>query len=126
MSSLPQELPHRLRDIAHAQVVTAYNICLVLEKSLQQAIERGEDSGNSLMYVRILGYLIHYVPTEQGLKTVAEEITSSSNDSDLLQLGKMYFDHYIRACTFPRLPSMNLTRSFSQSQQGPHAKALQP
>jgi len=37
------------------------------------------------------------VPTDRGLKTVVEEIGSSQDDSALLAVGKMYFDHYIRA-----------------------------
>ncbi|KJA16259.1 hypothetical protein HYPSUDRAFT_147992, partial [Hypholoma sublateritium FD-334 SS-4] len=46
---------------------------------------------------RILGYLIHYVPTERGLKMVVEEICSCDDDSALLVVGKMCYDHYIRA-----------------------------
>ena len=100
MTSLPSQVPPRLRDIAH--VVSAYNICLRLEKSLQDAANKGEDRevGKKLIYIRIMGYLIHHVPTDRGLKTVVLEISSSENDSDLLQIGKMYFDHYIRACMF--------------------------
>jgi len=95
MTSLPSEVPNRLRHIAH--VVSAYNICLMLEKSLQSALDRGEDIGDNLIFVRIPGYLIHYVPTDRGLKNVVQEISSCIDDSALLNVGKMYYDHYIRA-----------------------------
>ena len=98
MTSLPHRVPNRLRDIA--DVVSVYGICLRLEKSLQLAIDKGDYVGNTQIYIRILGYLIHYVPTNQGLKNIVEEINSCADDSALLDVGKMYYDHYIRACTF--------------------------
>jgi hypothetical protein len=101
MTSLPLQVPQRLRNLAH--VVSAYNICLRLEKSLQETANGGQDVGKNLIYIRILGYLEHYVPTDRGLKTVVYEITSSANDSALLEVGQMYYNHYIRACTFASL-----------------------
>ncbi|KXN81616.1 hypothetical protein AN958_04110 [Leucoagaricus sp. SymC.cos] len=95
MTSLPPRVHQRLQDVAH--VVSAYDICLRLEKSLQLAANKGDDVGNNLIFIRILGYLIHYAPTDQGLKTVVEEISSCIDDSALLLFGKMYYDHYIRA-----------------------------
>ena len=50
MTSLPPEVPKRLRDIA--DVVSAYNICLAYEKSLQLAIDNGDDVGNKQIYIR--------------------------------------------------------------------------
>ena len=98
MTSLPHRVPNRLRDIA--DVVSVYDICLRLEKSLQLAIDIGDYVGNTHIYIRILGYLIHYVPTDQGLKNIVEEIHSCADDSALLDVGKMYYNHYIWACTF--------------------------
>ena len=66
MTSLPHRVPNRLWDIA--DVISVYSICLRLEKSLQLAIDKGNYVGNTQIYIRILGYLIHYVPTNQGLK----------------------------------------------------------
>jgi hypothetical protein len=103
MTSLPLRVPKTLRDIA--DVVDVYDICLRLEKSFQLAVDKGEDVRNNLIYIRILGYLIHYVPTNQGLKNIVEEITSCADDSALLDVGKIYFDHFIRACTFSNLCS---------------------
>ncbi len=60
----------------------------------------GEKIGDDLVYIRILGYLIHLVPGDRGLKTVVEEIGSCNGEPALLDLGKMYYDHYIRACKF--------------------------
>ena len=102
MTSLLPEVPPRLQHIGHA--VDAYNVCLRLEKSLQQAIDRGEVVGKNLIYIRILGYLVQYAPNDQALNTVLTEIISCSKDSDLFDVGRMYFDHYIRACMFPSIP----------------------
>jgi hypothetical protein len=125
MTSLPAKVPERLRNRAH--IVSAYDICLRLEKSLQQATDKGEDVGKSMINIRILGYLIHFVPTDQGLKTVVDEITSCKDDFALLNVGKMYYDHYIRACMFATSTYLtcHLTRSLSQSQQRPHTNTLQ-
>jgi len=101
MTSLLPEVPLRLQHISHA--VDAYNVCLRLEKSLQQAIDRGEVVGKNLIYIRILGYLVHYAPNDQALNTVLTEIVSCPKDSDLLDVGRVYFDHYIRACMFPSI-----------------------
>lgn len=110
MTSLPPEVPKRLEHLAH--VVSAYNICLRLEKSLQKAIDKGESVGQDMIFVRILGYLIYFVPTDQGLNTVVQEISSCNEDSaTLLAVGKMYYDHYIRACTFPSLLVQHATVS---------------
>ena len=95
MTSLPTEVPRRVQHLAH--VVNAYNICQRLEKSLCQ-IGQGEEVGNKLIYIRILGYLVHNVPGDRALKTVIDEISSCCDDSALLDLGKMYYDHYLRAC----------------------------
>src|SRR5271155_4734769 len=99
MTALPPQVPNRLRDDAHA--VSAYNICLGVQRSLQEAVDGGKDVGNNMIYIRILGYLIHYVPTT-GLKTVVYEIVSCPGNDALFNVGKMYYDHYIRARTFRR------------------------
>lgn len=98
MTSLPLQVLPRLRDIP---LVSTYDICLRLEKSLQEAANEGQDIGKSLFYIRIMGILVHHVPTDRGLETVIYEISSSADDSALLQDGKMYFD--IRPCTFAPL-----------------------
>ena len=72
MTSLPPEVPTRLRDIA--EISSAYGTYLRLEKSFHLAVDKGSDAGNDLIYIRILGHLIHYVPTDQGLKNIVEEI----------------------------------------------------
>ena len=98
MTALPSQVPH-----ANPHIVSAYNICLKLERSLQEDVEKGKDVGNNLVFIRILGYLLHHLPTDEGLKTVVHEIFSSKDDSALLRVGKMYYDHYIRACMFTSL-----------------------
>ncbi|KAF8965403.1 hypothetical protein BDZ97DRAFT_1998394, partial [Flammula alnicola] len=48
------------------------------------------------------GSLAFLYTTDPGLKTVVEEISSCTIDSALLAVGQIYYDHYIRACTFPK------------------------
>ncbi|KIM35294.1 hypothetical protein M413DRAFT_32599 [Hebeloma cylindrosporum] len=103
MTSLPPEAPKRLHDIA--DIVSTYNICLSLEKSLQLAVDKGEDVGNNLIYIRILGYLMHYMPTDRGLRKLIEEINSCVDDSALLGVGNVYYDQFIRAFRANRNPN---------------------
>ena len=122
MTSLPPKIPERLRYISG--IISAYNTCLILENTLQLAVDKGEDVSlrNKLVYIRILGYLIHYVPTDQGLKNTVKEISSCTDDSTLLDVGKMYYDHFIRACTFPNLRltcDLDLTRSPVRANRSP-------
>ena len=104
MTPLLPKLPERLQDDAHIDAVSAYNICLRVESSIQQAVNNNENiSGNDIIYIRILGYFIHFVPMDLGLRMVVTEISSAKSDRALLNVGKMYFNHYIRACGFPNL-----------------------
>jgi hypothetical protein len=106
MISLPPQVPPRLQHLAH--VVSAYNICLRLEDSLQKERKEIKDVEKKLVekklvYIRILGFLIHHIPSDRGVKTVVYEISSSEDNSALLEVGKMYYNHYMRACTFAPL-----------------------
>ncbi|KIM38162.1 hypothetical protein M413DRAFT_420662 [Hebeloma cylindrosporum] len=104
MTSLPSEIPERLGKTA--EVFSAYDTCLTLEKKLQLAFDKGDDVRDNLIYVRILGYLIHYVPTDQGLESIIEEVRScaDADDSALFDVGKSYYDHFIRAFRANRSP----------------------
>ncbi len=95
MTSLPPNAPDRIENVPRLE--EAYNVCLEQERSLQSTTEKGGHIGNDLVYIRILGYLLHLVPGEQGLKTVVEEINSCIEDSALIAFGQMYYDHYIKA-----------------------------
>ena len=109
MTSLPRQVPAILQQHHNlCNIVSAYNICLGMERSLQEDIDKGNDVGRNQIYIRILGYLIHHVPTDRGLGHVVTEITSAMRDSDLLEVGKRYFDHYIQACTLRNLPVQHL------------------
>ncbi|KAF9555084.1 hypothetical protein CPC08DRAFT_643432, partial [Agrocybe pediades] len=50
----------------------------------------------TLVYIRILGYLLHFIPSRTGLDNLARQIKECSSDNDLLQLGQMYYDQYLR------------------------------
>jgi hypothetical protein len=104
MTSLPRDDPARLQQHPKfPDIVSAYNICLRVERSLQEDVNKGDNVEKKLIYIRLLGYLMHHSPRDQGVTNVAREIFSAPHDSDLLDVGKTYFDHYIRACTFPNL-----------------------
>jgi hypothetical protein len=49
----------------------------------------------------MLGYLILEAPSGQARVTVAREVASCANSEDMLDLGKVYFNHYIHACMPP-------------------------
>lgn len=99
MPPLPPHVSQRLQHLPN--VVSAYNICLGLEEriGLGMVTGPGRKIENDLVYVRILGYLIHHTP-DLGLRTVVYEIVSCKDDFALLSVGRMYYDHYIRACRF--------------------------
>lgn len=103
MTALPPQLPERFQGDANVHAASAYKFCSRLQGSLQQAVDKGENVGNDIIYIRTLGYLLHFVPTDVGLKVVVAEIFAAMSDRALLNVGKMYFDHFIRACAFRNL-----------------------
>ncbi|KAH7908572.1 hypothetical protein BJ138DRAFT_1157359 [Hygrophoropsis aurantiaca] len=107
MSKLPSGLPEVLqvhRNIAHLN--STYEICLRLEKRIQADINavdtdarnRQDDLERDIIFCRILGYLLHHAPTLRALHTVSKGIVSCSEDrTSLVRLGKVYYDHLLRA-----------------------------
>ena len=98
MGKLPSQVPLRLKN--NAYVGSAYSKCLGLEKAIQEKIDGNEDVGRDMIYCRIMGYLIHHAPNDQALRNIVYQIGSCENDEALLKVGKHYYDHFIRACTF--------------------------
>lgn len=90
-----------------------YTICLTLENSLQQSANRDSLEKNLI-------FIEHYVPTNQGLRKLTQEIFSCSGDQALLlRLDQMYFDYYIRACMFVSLfVQYDLTWSLVRANKG--------
>lgn len=96
---LPPQLPENLQT--RANIVSAYDLCLNLERGILEETKSERDSERSLVLCRILGYLLYYIPMDVGQENVALEIHSCSRDrKGLLQLGETYLDHFIRPCTF--------------------------
>ncbi|KIJ27250.1 hypothetical protein M422DRAFT_37885 [Sphaerobolus stellatus SS14] len=96
MSKLPPQVTPRLLDNPYA--VSSYNMCLKLEKDLQDEIDAGHDVGRSMIYCRILGYLLLHAPSDKAFSVVRREIDACEEKSDrLLQVGAIYYNHYIRA-----------------------------
>lgn len=99
--SLPPEIPLKYREITDA--INAYNVCLNLEKSLQEKAGDGEDVEKNLVYCRVLGYLIRHASRDEVVASVASDIVSCQNDRAILDLGKTLCDRFIAACTFVQL-----------------------
>ena len=99
MTSLPLKVPPTYEYNAH--VKSAYDMCLRVEKSLQEASNNGQNVEKDLICIRILGFLVHNIPTDGGLRTFIYELSSTNGDPALLlRTGKLYFNHFIRACKF--------------------------
>ncbi|EDR01336.1 uncharacterized protein LACBIDRAFT_312175 [Laccaria bicolor S238N-H82] len=102
--SMPQPLPFVPPLVIQGDPtgMGAYEICLRIEGNLQCASNDGKQINNDLVYVRVLGYLLHHSPSDQGLSRVISEITSmGDDDAAVLQVGKMYYDGLVLAlgCT---------------------------
>jgi len=99
MSKLPlfTELPQRILDDPYTK--RAYTQCLNLEEAVQRRMDAKQDVGRSMIYCRILGYLLIHPPNDQARARVRREILSVKTDQTMLDLGQRYFDHFIRACT---------------------------
>ncbi|KIJ55227.1 hypothetical protein M422DRAFT_23837 [Sphaerobolus stellatus SS14] len=76
-------------------------MCLHLESIIQTGIDDMHDvkqSRRSMIYCRILGYLLIHAPSDEAHKTVELEIVSCEEKKDaLLELGELYYEHFIRA-----------------------------
>ena len=101
MSKLPFQLPQRLlNDTPCHRIISAYDMCLKLEQITQDKIDTNAIVGpRDMIYCRILGYLIHYAPTDQALKTVMYDIVSRTSEQALLDVGQVFYDYFISACT---------------------------
>ena len=105
-TSLPRLVPRRVQD--RAAIVSAYNMLLRLEATIlaENDRARGATKGRSkrevdLMYCRIVGHFFHHVPSDRGLSNLVKEVSGTSGDrQQLLDLGKLYYDHALRLCEF--------------------------
>ncbi|KAF9486011.1 hypothetical protein BDN70DRAFT_889725 [Pholiota conissans] len=96
MTTLPREVPLEVRN--HIDISSAYTTCLNIEETLQQITD--DISKIDLIYIRVLGYLMHYLPTDrgtQGIEVVSREINSAPNNAAILKIGKMYLEDFIMA-----------------------------
>ena len=77
----------------------AYPQILILEKNEQAAYDRNPSDRKRLIYARILGYLILEGPSDCARVAVALEVNACNGEEEkMLAIGRLYFDHYIRAC----------------------------
>ncbi|KIL65195.1 hypothetical protein M378DRAFT_24205 [Amanita muscaria Koide BX008] len=99
---LPSLVPSNVQHMAGG--VNAYNMLLRLEKTILADIDdsaakksRREEAERSLMYCRIVGHFFHHVPTDTGLSHLVREVSSTAGDKQqLLDLGKLYYNHALR------------------------------
>ena len=97
MAALPAELPNGLSD--SPTIRDAYAVSLRFEKSAKT-----HPDPKRLIYARLLGYLIMAGPSDAARVAVAREVLSCADEGVLALNGKMYYDHYIRACKLLMLP----------------------
>ena len=95
-STLPPQLPSQLLELS-PDIRNAYPIILRFEESVRTCSD-SKTRSTLLIYARILGYLLLYGPSDEARKTVAKEVMSCATRDALEDTGKLYFDHYIRAC----------------------------
>ncbi|SRR6266478_7535611 len=88
---LPKELPLRLAE--NPTLTGAYTIILRLEDDSLKV-----DDSRKLVYARILGYLIREGPSDQARVTVAQDVISCHTNQEKWDVGRMYFNHFIRSC----------------------------
>lgn len=92
-----QECGHQFQ---HPNVLSAYRVCLGLEEAAQNT---GDDQ--KVMYARILGYLLLFIPSDMALVEVVKVIHSCEQEGDqygnLFKLGESFFNHFIRHCESP-------------------------
>ena len=121
---LPRTLPPRIQDII--QGAEAYHACLRAEESLQFVpFDYERDAEQDLVYIRVLGHLLHHV-AYRGLETIVKEILAAKDSIALFELGQIYLGHFLRACEFP-VHSLNRVRqSPSQVRQRSDPHTLQP
>jgi hypothetical protein len=99
LSELPTNIKVHLRYACYEHIASTYTLCLELEKAVQSRIDANEVVGRDMIYCRILGYLLLHPPTDRAAKTVQFDISSCKGDQAMLNVGQMYYDHFIRACT---------------------------
>ena len=92
------ELPPRFHN--SPSILDAYPQILNLEKSEQASYSQDPSAdGKRLIFTRILGYLILEGPSYEARIAVAREVNACGGDEEeMLLIGQLYFDHYLRAC----------------------------
>ena len=119
--SLPLEVPKRFRDIL--DIVTAYDICLRLEKSLQLAINKGDDVGNKLITFESLAILYTTCRQIKDRKTSSKKLPRASMILLFLMSGKYIMiirSGPVRFCfqIFRSACNLDLTRSPVRANKG--------
>jgi hypothetical protein len=105
--------PRPLGDFMHTSpsILSAYNQCRAVEEFLSPDPRDPPKDGDTkikLVNVRILGYLLIYLPTDTAIAHLASSIFSAGGESgtdqlcsveNLAELGQFY-NSFLRSCTF--------------------------
>jgi hypothetical protein len=97
---LPPTLPEPLNT--SSQTLVAYSKNSQLEKAFYHH-SNCKFCEKKLIHARILGYLIREGRSIKAREHVAQEVNPCLDDDQINELGKMYFEHYIRVCESPSL-----------------------
>ena len=93
MTALPRPAELSSRLSTSPTIRGAYPIIFRFEQSAQT-----HPDPKRLIYARILGYLILEGPSDEARVAIAREVLSCADEDAMANNGKMYYDHYIRAC----------------------------
>ena len=91
-------IPLPSQPFAESSFRIAYQRCLALEDVAQAGLKPIHGYPTPLVCARLLGHLLRLAPNTNGRGQLQREITSAENDAKLMELAKMYFNGFIRAC----------------------------
>jgi hypothetical protein len=94
--AMPTPLPSNpFSSDLSGQPYVAYQKCIALES---RAPTLPKSSPPGVVVARLLGYLL--VHSENGRQTLARDIADASDDAALIDLGRLYVNHFVKVCTY--------------------------
>ncbi|KAF8999833.1 hypothetical protein BDQ17DRAFT_737135 [Cyathus striatus] len=89
----PQTTLDALPDVfsnSHDAVKIAYRSIVLTENSVS-------GSSDNAIHLKTIKYLLHYLPSEQAQRFVADEVNRCHSDEDIFKLGEYYFSNFVLA-----------------------------
>jgi hypothetical protein len=97
-------IPLPSQPFAESSFGIAYQRCLALEVAAEAGLKPIPGCPPPLVCARLLGHLMRLAPNSNGRGQLQREIASAENDTKLMELAKMHFNSFIRACQSELLP----------------------